>query len=102
MSSKAFDTSYEAFIAELVHAGLEVRSDPISRAVYSIDASIYEIPPIAIVLPRDKRETVTAVRIAYQHQVPIIPRGAATGISGGCIGKGLVIDLSSTLIIFWK
>lgn len=97
MSSKAFDTSYEAFIAELVHAGLEVRSDPISRAVYSIDASIYEIPPIAIVLPRDKRETVTAVRIAYQHQVPIIPRGAATGISGGCIGKGLVIDLSKYL-----
>lgn len=75
----------------------EVRDDPISLAVYSVDASIYEIPPLAVVLPRTKEELMAAVRIAARHDVPVIPRGAATGIAGGCIGKGLVIDTSKHL-----
>lgn len=75
----------------------EVRDDPISLAVYSVDASIYEIPPLAVVLPRSKDELIAAVRIATRHGVPIIPRGAATGIAGGCIGRGLVIDTSQYL-----
>lgn len=79
------------------HVRGEIRSDDISRSVYSVDASIYEIQPLAAVLPVDKQDLIAAVNIAAKHGVPIIPRGAATGIAGGCIGKGLVIDVSRHL-----
>lgn len=72
----------------------EVRFDEISRKVYSVDASIYEIEPIGIVLPKTESDLLNTIRIAKQHGIPIIARGAATGITGGCIGKGLIIDLS--------
>ena len=75
----------------------EVRFDKTSRTVYAVDASIYEVQPIGVVLPRSSEDVVRAVEIAAAHAVPIIARGAATGIVGGCIGKGLVIDTSRYL-----
>jgi len=75
----------------------DVRFDSISRTAYSVDASIYEIEPVGIVIPRHKEDLCKAVQIAREYGVPIIPRGAATGITGGAIGKGLIIDLSKYL-----
>lgn len=75
----------------------EVRSDPVSLAVYSVDASIYEIPPLAIAIVQDQEDLEKAVQIAKRHQIPLIPRGAATGIAGGAIGKGLIIDTAEYL-----
>jgi len=72
----------------------EVRDDAVSKAIYSVDASIYEIEPLAAAIPLDREDLATAIGIARSHQVPIIPRGAATGIAGGCIGSGLVLDTS--------
>lgn len=75
----------------------EVRCDAVSRKVYSVDASIYEVEPIVIVLPKTIQDIQTTVRIAADRKIPIIPRGAATGITGGCIGRGIVIDMSKYL-----
>ena len=75
----------------------EVHFDEVSRCAYSVDASIYEIAPIGIVVPKTKQDLIKAVKIAHAHRVPIIARGAATGITGGCIGKGLIIDTSKYL-----
>lgn len=75
----------------------EVHFDTIHKKVYSVDASIYEIEPLGIVVPKTKQELIDAVRIAAIHQVPVIARGAATGITGGCIGKALIIDTSKYL-----
>ena len=75
----------------------EIRFDPINKRIYSVDASIYEIEPVGVVIPKTKDEVVQAVKIAKKHKVPIIARGAATGIAGGCIGKGLILDLSKYL-----
>ncbi|MBS0634340.1 MAG: FAD-binding protein [Verrucomicrobia bacterium] len=72
----------------------EIRSDLISKRLYSVDASIYEIEPQAVLIPRSKSELVKAIELSSQYAVPIIPRGAATGITGGCLGHGLVIDTS--------
>lgn len=86
------------FIDVLQHALIsEVRHDPVSLAVYSIDASIYEITPACVVLPRTKEELIKAVAIAGQFRVPVTARGAATGITGGCLGRGLIIDCSKYL-----
>lgn len=75
----------------------DLRFDTISKVAYSVDASIYEIEPVGIVLPRTKQDLVNAIKIAVRHNVPVIARGAATGITGGCIGKGLIIDTSKYL-----
>lgn len=75
----------------------EVRDDAISKAIYSVDASIYEIPPVAVALPKTKQEVLICIEVARHYGIPVIPRGAATGITGGCIGHGLVIDTSKYL-----
>jgi FAD/FMN-containing dehydrogenase/Fe-S oxidoreductase len=75
----------------------EVRFDLISKEIYSVDASIYEIEPIGIVLPKHREDIINAIQIASKHKIPIIARGAATGITGGCIGRGLIIDTSKYL-----
>lgn len=72
----------------------EVRSDHITKHIYSADASIYELEPLAVCIPRSKQDLVRAIELCSQHSVPIIARGAATGIAGGCLGKGMVIDVS--------
>lgn len=79
------------------HLDGEVRFDAITRCTYSVDASIYEVPPLGVVLPRHRQDILNAIVIARSHNVPIIARGAATGITGGCLGSGLIIDFSKYL-----
>ena len=75
----------------------DVRFDTFSRRTYSSDASIYQIEPVGVVLPKTAQDLCTAMAIAGRHNIAIVPRGAATGIAGGCIGPGLVIDTSKYL-----
>lgn len=75
----------------------EIHFDAIHRRVYSVDASIYEIEPVGIVVPKTKQALIKTIQICHHHHIPVIPRGAATGITGGCLGKGLIIDTSKYL-----
>jgi FAD/FMN-containing dehydrogenase/Fe-S oxidoreductase len=75
----------------------DVRFDTATRTIYSVDASIYEIPPQGVVIPKNSQDIIAAVKIAKAHHVPITARGAATGITGGCIGPGIIIDTSKYL-----
>lgn len=75
----------------------EVHFDEIHRRIYSEDASIYEVLPIGVAIPKTLEDLRRCVRIASQYKIPIIARGAATGISGGCLGKGLILDTSKYL-----
>jgi FAD/FMN-containing dehydrogenase/Fe-S oxidoreductase len=75
----------------------DVYFDEMHRKIYSVDASIYEIEPIGILQPKSKADIIAAVKIAAKHQVPVIARGAATGITGGCLGRALIIDHSRYL-----
>ena len=80
----------------------ELFFDAISQTIYSVDASIYEVKPLGIALPKSKQDVQKAVELAARWKVPIIPRGAATGITGGCLGEGLILDFSRymTKILF--
>ena len=75
----------------------EVRFDAVSRALYSTDASVYQIAPLGVVIPKSQEAVLRAVEIARRHQVPITPRGGGTSQAGQSIGAGLVMDTSKYL-----
>lgn len=72
----------------------DVRFGRLHRAMYATDASIYQIAPIGVLLPKNAADVVAAVRICAELGVPIVPRGAGTGLTGGAVGDGLQIDFS--------
>ena len=72
----------------------EVRFDAASRLLYSTDASIYQILPLGVVLPRDAEDAAAAVRLAAEEGVPVLPRGGGTGLAGQTVGPALVLDFS--------
>ena len=53
--------------------------------------------PLGVVIPRTTDDLVAAVQIAAELEVPIVPRGGGTSLSGQSIGPGLVIDCSKYL-----
>lgn len=79
------------------HIEGEVRFDIASRKIYSTDASIYQIEPLGVVIPKHLRDIHTVLAIAAEHRVPIVPRGGGTSLSGQSIGPGLVLDCSKYL-----
>jgi FAD/FMN-containing dehydrogenase len=75
----------------------EVRFDRLSRALYSTDASVYQIEPIGVVIPRTRDDVASVVRLATEHQTSITARGGGTSQAGQAIGGGLVLDTSKYL-----
>jgi len=75
----------------------EVLFDAFSRGRYSTDASIYQIEPIGVVIPRTEEAARIALQIAAEEGVPILPRGAGTSQCGQTVGAALVIDCSKYL-----
>nr|WP_296073146.1 FAD-binding and (Fe-S)-binding domain-containing protein [uncultured Actinoplanes sp.] len=84
-------------VAELEKAGLEVRSDAGTRGMYSSDASLYRIAPLAVVRPRHTDEVAAALAVARRAGVPLTSRGAGTSVAGNAIGRGVVLDFSRHL-----
>ncbi|MGP1677223.1 MAG: FAD-binding and (Fe-S)-binding domain-containing protein [Burkholderiales bacterium] len=75
----------------------EVLFDAASRGRYSTDASIYQIEPVGVVVPRTEEDARIAIQIAAELGVPILPRGAGTSQCGQTVGAALVIDNSKYL-----
>src|SRR5436853_5051211 len=75
----------------------EVRFDRASRLMYSTDASIYEIEPIGVVIPRNREDVFATMEIARDFKVPVLPRGAGTSLAGQTVGDAVVVDMSKYL-----
>jgi FAD/FMN-containing dehydrogenase/Fe-S oxidoreductase len=75
----------------------DVLFDAASRGRYATDASIYQIAPIGVVVPRTEEAARVAIQIAAEQKVPILPRGAGTSQCGQTVGPGLIIDTSKHL-----
>ncbi len=71
----------------------ELLFDELTRALYSTDASIFQVHPAGVVIPRDEEDVQNLVRYAAEEKIPLIPRGGGTGVAGESLGKGLVVDL---------
>jgi FAD/FMN-containing dehydrogenase/Fe-S oxidoreductase len=72
----------------------ELLFDDLSRILYGTDASIFEIEPAGVVVPRDEEDVQALVRYAGEHQLSLVPRGAGTGLAGAALGDGLIVDFS--------
>jgi FAD/FMN-containing dehydrogenase/Fe-S oxidoreductase len=72
----------------------EVRWDRLSRALYSTDASVYQIVPAGVVLPASDEDVVAVVRACARHRVPLTARGGGTSQAGQAIGPGVILDCS--------
>ena len=70
----------------------EVMFDAASRGRYSTDASIYQLMPIGVVVPRSEDAARAAIAIAVEEGIPILPRGAGSSQCGQAVGEALVID----------
>ncbi len=75
----------------------EVLFDRASRGRYSTDASIYQIEPVGVVVPRTEADALRALAIAADAGVPVLPRGAGSSQCGQTVGAALVIDSSKYL-----
>ena len=75
----------------------EVLFDAASRGRYATDASIYQIQPLGVVVPRSEEAARTAVAIALEQGGPGLPRGAGTSQCGQTVGAALGIDHSKQL-----
>jgi len=75
----------------------DVLFDAASRGRYSTDASIYQIEPVGVVIPQTEEDAVTAMQIALDAGVAVLPRGGGTSQCGQTVGEALVIDVSKYL-----
>jgi FAD/FMN-containing dehydrogenase/Fe-S oxidoreductase len=75
----------------------EVRFDKVSRLLYSTDASIYEIEPMGVILPRTREDVFAAMEITRDFETPVLPRGAGTSLAGQTVGDAVVLDMSKYL-----
>lgn len=72
----------------------DVRIDRASVALYSTDASLFEIEPAAVVCPRTATDVEKLAAWSVEQRIPLTPRGSGTGLAGGALGSGVIVDFS--------
>jgi FAD/FMN-containing dehydrogenase/Fe-S oxidoreductase len=72
----------------------DVRFDTYSRLLYSTDASMYQVEPIGVVIPRHADDVQAAVEVAHRMRAPLLPRGGGTSLTGQAVNRAVVMDFS--------
>ncbi|MEM7777514.1 MAG: FAD-binding oxidoreductase, partial [Pseudomonadota bacterium] len=75
----------------------EVLFDPFSRGRYATDASLYQIEPVGVVVPKRADDVAAAISLARDEGISVLGRGGGTSQSGQTVGRALVIDFSKHL-----
>src|SRR5439155_16001178 len=89
------DDKYQDVAAELKkRVEGDIRFDRYSRLLYSTDASIYQIEPIGVVVPRHKGDVQAVIELANRLNISILARGGGTSLAGQAVGHSIVLDFS--------
>ena len=72
----------------------EVRFDRVSRALYSTDASVYQLEPLGVVVARHRDDIIATVRLCHEFRCPLTLRGGGTSQAGQTVGSGIILDTS--------
>jgi len=75
----------------------DVLFDRASRGRYATDASIYQVDPVGVLVPRNDDDVAAALSVCREMKVPVLPRGAGSSQCGQTVGAALVIDHSRHL-----
>lgn len=74
-----------------------IRIDEYTRNLYSTDASIYQVQPLAVVVPRHRDELQAVVEAAAEYGVALTARTAGTSLAGQAIGRSIIVDFTTHL-----
>jgi FAD/FMN-containing dehydrogenase/Fe-S oxidoreductase len=88
-------------MAALNATGGEVSFDNRTRQLYATDASPYQIVPAAVAFPKSPKQASAFIQAALSTGLPVTPRGAGTGLSGGAVGDGLIMDFARHNHAIW-
>jgi len=80
--------------ATLENVDCEIAVDDLTRQLYATDASLYQLEPAAVAFPRSAQQASAIINAAADSNMPVTPRGAGSGLSGGAIGDGVIVDFS--------
>lgn len=72
----------------------EVLGDAYSLGLYATDASVYQMTPKVVITPKDEEDVLTALKIAQEYSLNVLPRGGGTSLAGQTVGDALVLDFS--------
>jgi FAD/FMN-containing dehydrogenase/Fe-S oxidoreductase len=72
----------------------DVLVDDYSLGIYSTDASVYQIRPLVVIVPKNNKDVITAIQYSREFGVKILPRGAGTSLAGQTVGQSMVMDFS--------
>src|SRR5215813_5952579 len=92
MAKRIGDPALAARLGEVMRG--EVLFDAFTRGRYSTDASIYQIEPIGVALPRDADDVAAAIALAREEGFPVIARGGGSSQNGQPLGEAVVMDTS--------
>ncbi len=88
---------FEQLRARLSHPG-SLLTDPSQFGDYTHDATAYNSTPAAVLKAHSADDIATAVTFCSEHSIPITPRGAGTGLSGGCVATPGALVISTELL----
>lgn len=75
----------------------EMYTDALSLGLYATDASMYQIPPLMVAVPRDRADALRAVRLCGELGLPVLARGGGTSLTGQSVGEAVILDVSKHL-----
>ena len=80
--------------SKLAAAECEIAFDDLTLKLFATDASLYQLEPAAVAFPRSAQQASSIIMAAADANVSVTPRGAGSGLSGGAIGDGLIVEFS--------
>lgn len=74
--------------------GKKIRWDEVTLQLYSNAACFYEITPLAVVIPDCVEDIRNTVKVCSKYEIPVLPRGAGSSLSGNAVGRAVILDMS--------
>lgn len=75
----------------------KTHNDPTSLGLYATDASMYQMLPLAVVIPLDRDDTVNAVKLCAELGSPLLTRGGGTSLTGQSVSQAVILGASKHL-----
>ena len=76
------------------YSAAEIKTDLATRILYSTDASIYKMMPLAVVIPKHDDDVLATVETCIEYGLPVLPRGGGSSLAGQTVGEAVVIDFT--------